>query len=97
MRTPEGGIALDRYDQATSLLERVHLQLSVPGVVTIAAGRNDLYLAAWQGDKGRWRLPWARLEEAIWEPVEGAEIDGIAVDQKTTKPELHRGRARPAR
>jgi hypothetical protein len=62
------------------------------GGFTIAAGRDALYLAAWRADKGRWRLSWDSLEEAKWEPVQGVEIDGIAVEQ-ATKPEPPKSRA----
>jgi len=76
VRPPAGGLALDRFDPGSSVLERVHLDLKTKGVFTIAAGKDALYIAAFQGREGRWRIPWSTLEQTKWEAVKGAEIDG---------------------
>ena len=75
VRLPDGGAALDRFDPSTSVLERISLQLKASGTFTIAAGRDGLYIAAFKGDGGRWRLSWSSLEQVRWKPVESAEID----------------------
>jgi hypothetical protein len=49
--------------------------LKASGTFTMAAGREGLYIAAFKGDGGRWRLSWSSLEQAGWKSVEGAEID----------------------
>jgi len=78
VRPPAGGVVLDRFDPSSSVLERVSLQLKASGTFTMAAGQDGLYIAAFKGDGGRWRLSWSSLEQAHWKPVEGAEIDGGA-------------------
>lgn len=80
VRTEGGDAAIDRYDPVRMALERVSLQLSRDGRFTIAAGKDALYLAAWNGSKGRWRLPWEVLEEADWAPVENAAMDGVPME-----------------
>lgn len=73
---PDGALVLDRYDPARSVLERVPLDLKKAGRFSLAAGRDGLYLAAWNGRQGRWRIAWEALEEAGWKEVEEAEIGG---------------------
>lgn len=80
VRTKEGGSALDRYDPERVVLERLPLQLKVEGKFTMAAGRDAMYLAAWEGSEGRWRIPWETLEQAPWKVVKQAEIDGYKVE-----------------
>jgi hypothetical protein len=63
------GLALDRYDPAQGTLQRVELRLQVPGFLTLAAGRDALYLAAPRGDNGRWRIAWEALNQADWKTV----------------------------
>ena len=75
VRTKEGGVALDRYDSGRVVLERLPLKFETEGSLSIAAGRDALYLAAWNGRKGRWRIAWDDLEQARWQRVEGARID----------------------
>ncbi len=65
LRTEAGGLAIDRYDASADLLERRELSLEVKdGRMTIAAGKDGLYLAAWNGATGRWRIGWDQLEPA---------------------------------
>lgn len=72
----DGALALDRYDPVLSVLERTPLSLEKGGRFTMAAGKEGLYLAAWNGRDGRWRIPWEALDAAEWMEVEGAEIKG---------------------
>ncbi len=71
---PDGSLVLDRYDPALAVLERVPLDLKKSGRFTLAAGKDGLYLAAWNGREGRWRIAWEVLDEAGWKKVEEAEI-----------------------
>jgi hypothetical protein len=87
-RTAEAGTTLDRYDPVRGVLERLPLQLHTEGVMTMAAGRDALYLAAWNCAEGRWRIPWEALDEAHWKPVPGVKIDGFAADEGGTADEL---------
>ncbi len=71
VRTESGGLAIDRYDPTAALLERRDLDLQVEGRMTIAAGREALYLAAWNGTSGRWQISWDRLDESkSWREVQ---------------------------
>lgn len=65
----ETGAVLDRYDPTQSTLERLELNLSLPGNATLAAGRDALYLAAHTGDQGRWKIAWEDLDQAPWKDV----------------------------
>jgi hypothetical protein len=74
---PDGALVLDRYDSTLAALERVPLDVTKKSSrFTLAAGKEGLYLAAWNGRDGRWRIPWEILEEADWQKVEEAEIHG---------------------
>lgn len=76
---PDGTLALDRYDPALAVLERVPLTvMEGSSRFTLAAGKDALYLAAWNGRDGRWRISWEALEEADWHQVEGFEARGAA-------------------
>lgn len=81
VRTEKGGAALDRFDPALSRLERVPLEMTPQGRYTIASGRDGLYIAAWSGKEGRWRLSWDALDQAKWKPVAGCEIDGVPMEE----------------
>jgi len=78
VRLPDGATALDRFDASTGRLERVTLQWKTVGTYTVAAGRDALYIAAFRGNGGRWKLSWEALEQARWKPVSGVVIDGAA-------------------
>jgi hypothetical protein len=81
VRTEAGGAALDRFDPMLSLLERVPLEMTPQGRYTIAAGRDGLYIAAWSGKEGRWRLSWDVLDQTKWKPVAGGEINGVPMEE----------------
>ncbi len=71
---PGGAMALDRYDPALAVLERVPLTvMERSSRFTLAAGKDALYLAAWNGRDGRWRITWEALEGADWQTVDGFE------------------------
>ncbi|HEV2856172.1 MAG TPA: hypothetical protein VHC97_25510 [Thermoanaerobaculia bacterium] len=70
IRLSGGKAALDRYDPVQSILERVPLRLNAEGRFTLAAGKDALYLAAWDGRKGRWKLDWGVLDQGKWEEVD---------------------------
>jgi hypothetical protein len=77
VRTEAGDAALDRFDPSLLLLERIPLDLKASGRYTIAAGLDGLYLAAWNGRQGRWRISWDALDQAAWKDVANCEIDGV--------------------
>jgi hypothetical protein len=85
---PSGGTALDRFDPGRAVLERVHVRMSLKGTFTIAAGKDALYIAAFNGKDGRWRISWDTLDQTRWKPVNGAEIDGTPANptEKTAAP-----------
>lgn len=73
-------VALDRYDAVRGVLERLPLGIDVTGGMSMASGNDGLYVAAFSGKGGRWRIPWVSLETAVWEPVEGVAVNGIEVE-----------------
>jgi hypothetical protein len=77
VRTKDGGAAIDRFDSALLALQRTPVDLKAQGRFTLAAGRDALYIAAWNGKQGRWRIAWEDLEQAPWRDVEDAELDGL--------------------
>lgn len=79
--TSGGDLVLDRYDPARVVLERLPLKTNVQGRATLAAGKDGLYLAAWNGNQGRWKLTWESLDSAAWQEVPGAEIRSGAASE----------------
>lgn len=76
-------LALERYPPGEQRWERVLLSASYSGRVSLAAGADGLYFAAWQGHKGRWRLSWEALDSAEWAPI---RADEEAPEQSPEKP-----------
>lgn len=70
VRQAGGEAFIDRYDPVLSLLERTPLQLKAEGRFTMAAGKDSLYLAAYNGKDGRWKIAWEALDQATWKEVE---------------------------
>jgi len=70
VETPEG-VALDRWDDASQTLDRLLLDGIPPGrsYLSVAAGRDGLYVAERVLGQRIWRLDWQRLENAKWKPV----------------------------
>lgn len=73
----EARLALDRFDPSVPSLERLVLDgVAGGGRFSLAAGRDALYLAAFSGEDGMWRLPWDILDGARWERVGKAAWNG---------------------
>lgn len=72
----ESGATLDRFDEANGVLERTTLDLRAPGAVSIAAGRDGLFVVPFNGREARFLVPWSDLEAASWETVEDIVVDG---------------------
>src|SRR6202521_3266834 len=70
LETPEG-LALDRWNDETEVLDRLLLAGIAPGrsYLGMAAGRDGLYIAACGLGEPIWRLDWQRLEDAKWKAV----------------------------
>ncbi|HEY6320361.1 MAG TPA: hypothetical protein VJA16_02250 [Thermoanaerobaculia bacterium] len=70
VETPEG-LALDRWNDETEILDRLLLAGIAPGrgYLGMAAGRDGLYIAACGLGEPIWRLDWQRLEDAKWTVV----------------------------
>jgi hypothetical protein len=75
----EGGdFALDRYDAVRAVLERALVRLQNVGVMTMASGKDGLYLAAFSAQRGRWKISWEDIDAAAWKPIKDARIDDFA-------------------
>jgi hypothetical protein len=81
VETPEG-VALDRWDAETQVLDRLLLDGIPAGrsYLSVAAGRDGLYVAARGLGEPIWRLDWQRLENGKWKTVPGV------VAQRPRKP-----------
>jgi len=75
-----GTLLLDRFDRARRVLERVPVRADARGILSIAAGKDALYLVPFSGHATRWRIPWADVERADWQPVEDVVLDGLEMD-----------------
>lgn len=75
VETPEG-LALDRWEGETRVLERLLLAKIEPGPgrIALAAGHDGLYIAARGLGEPIWRLDWQQLEDAKWKPVPDAVL-----------------------
>ncbi len=62
------------------MLERVPLKLRNLGVMTLAGGKDGLYLATFSAQRGRWRIPWAEIDAADWRSVPQVKIDGLEAE-----------------
>lgn len=70
------GPALARYDNVHHRVETAPLSFAEEGEVTMAAGREGIYLASEIEGRRRWLLPWAQVEAAVWTPWEQTRIEG---------------------
>jgi hypothetical protein len=66
--------ALDRIEWEERRVERVSLNFPCKGRVSMAAGRDGLYLAEWNGREGRYFVSWGALDEAKWATVKEASF-----------------------
>jgi len=64
--------ALDRIDWEARRVERLALSLPCPGHVSMAAGRDGLYFAEFDGNDGRYFAAWTDLDAARWTTVKEA-------------------------
>lgn len=88
----EGGdYALDRYDPATLKVERILLNLREPAFLTMASGRDALYLATVVPGRGPWRIAWADLDQARWRRLRDVQIDRQAADETPVEAPRHPG------
>jgi hypothetical protein len=80
VETPDG-VALDRWDAGSQTLDRLLLDGIAAGrsYLSLAAGRDGLYIAARPLGQPIWRLAWQGLEDAKWSAVSDA------VSQRLTK------------
>jgi hypothetical protein len=72
-----GRSTIDRFDDVEGVLERSTIDASPPGAVSIAAGRDGLFLVPFDGREKRYLVPWTELDAADWSPVEGVAVDGL--------------------
>ena len=63
------GCALDRIDWDERRVERMPVNLSCKGQVSMAAGRDGLYFAEWNGQEGRFFVSWDALDKAKWAKI----------------------------
>jgi hypothetical protein len=71
-----GHLALDRFDPTGPTLERLFVERIPGGRLSVAAGQDGLYVAAFSGEGGLWKLPWEMLDGAKWERVTDAKWNG---------------------
>ncbi|HVT58285.1 MAG TPA: hypothetical protein VHR45_07780 [Thermoanaerobaculia bacterium] len=64
--------ALDRIDWDEQRVERVALNLPCVGRASMAAGRDGLFFAEWNGERGRFFASWDALDQAKWSAVKEA-------------------------
>ena len=69
------GLVLDRFDPVRRVLERLQVELTIKGPVSMAAAADGLYLAGFSGNSGRWRIGWERLNGAPWQPVQAVMVE----------------------
>jgi hypothetical protein len=81
-----GGAALDRYDPARGVVERALLQWKADDDISLAAGKDALYLAPADASRGRWRISWEALDGAKWEKVDGATLESPGAEEAPVTP-----------
>lgn len=72
----KGGLTLDRFDPVQAILERALVGATTPGAVSMAAGRDGIYLVPFNGQESRYLITWEEIDAGDWRPVEGVEING---------------------
>jgi hypothetical protein len=70
---PREATALLRWKPGSTTLERVPLGIDLDGEVSLAAGKDALYLSPLRGRPVVWRLPVEELEQAAWTELGTAE------------------------
>jgi hypothetical protein len=69
------GLSLDRFDPLLLRMERAPLVLEADGYLSMAAGQDALYFAAFSAEAGPWKLDWSEIEAADWKELDGLRID----------------------
>lgn len=85
----EGGLALDRFHPALLTLDRVLLSgVEAPTArLTLAAGRQGLFIAALSSRTGLWRIDSEALDKADWKPVDdAATLNGLTLPVPVQSP-----------
>lgn len=70
----DGQCVLDRIEWDARRVERVVLDRPCAGNQSMAAGRDGLYFASYDGQGDRFFLAWDALEVATWTPVKEAHF-----------------------
>lgn|GEM_PF-1225080 len=85
-----GGAALDRFDPVRGIVERALLHWKAEGDISMAAGKDALYLIPTDSAKGRWRLSWESVEQAEWKKVEGVTLENQGdKEEASSEPKGH--------
>lgn len=74
LATAASELALDRYDPVVKKMWRVRLPFTYSGVMSMAAGKDGLFFAAYQASGGRWLVSWEELERASWAPLNELKV-----------------------
>ena len=75
LATVAGDLVLDRYDPVVKKMGRVRLPFTYTGIMSMAAGKDGLFFAAYQAKAGRWLVPWEELERARWSAVTELQVN----------------------
>jgi hypothetical protein len=81
-----GGTALGRLNLTTVSFETTPVELPVNGELSMAAGREGLYLSALSGTSDLWLMTWRQLESAPWADFAKLEIRGSLTPSRTGTP-----------
>jgi hypothetical protein len=75
------GTLLARYNSARGSVETVQIGMPSEEEISMAAGRDGLYMAAATGNAGRWWLPWQSLAQGSWRefPMATIHSNGVRV------------------
>lgn len=85
------GVALDRWDDQAQALERLLLADISSGLryLSLAAGRDGLYIASRGLGEPIWRLNWQLLEGAKWLPVPEVVVQAPSAADKASTASPH--------
>jgi hypothetical protein len=65
---------LARFDSSRGLVESTPLPLAGEGELSLASGRDGLYLAGARGNDGRWRIAWDAIDHAEWRELSNVRL-----------------------
>jgi hypothetical protein len=69
-----GETELGRLDPARGVVETVRLPLAAEGELSMAGGRDGLYVAGTHGGDGRWSIAWNAIAKAGWRKLASARL-----------------------